>query len=125
MQEGGSGEQWMRADLRSGKGCWDTDLVADDRVWQATDRTGGPWDGVLDVVRQHYPALSVQRLAKTHPGDDDNVYFLGIGQIADIVQVDTRENGRPPFIIEADDRVDTSDPSEAVAAIRDRLDPAR
>lgn len=76
---------------------------------------------MLDALRQQHPGLVVERLDKTHPGDDDNVYFLGIGQVADIVQVDTGQDGWPPFTIEANDRVDTSDPADALAAIRDRL----
>ncbi|GAB3186289.1 hypothetical protein FHX75_12676 [Micromonospora palomenae] len=95
------------------------------RVWQATDRTGGPLDELLDTLRQQHPGLWVERLDKTQPGDDNNVYFLGLGQTRDIVQVDTGPDGQAPFTVEADDRVDTTEPGEALAAIRARLNPAQ
>jgi hypothetical protein len=93
------------------------------RAWLATDRTCGPLDDLLDDLREQHPHLVVERLDKTHPSDDDNVYFLGIDEL-DTVQVDTGPHGRPPFAIEADDRIDTSEPSEALAAIRARLNRA-
>jgi hypothetical protein len=92
------------------------------RTWRATDRTGGSLDDILDALRQQYSDIVVERLDKTHPGDDDNVYFLGINQ-DDTVQIDTGPRGQPPFTIEAADRVDTSDPAEALATIRARLSP--
>jgi hypothetical protein len=95
------------------------------RLWQATDRTGGPLDNLLDLLHHHHPDLVVERLGKTHPGDDDNVYYLRLGQTADIVQVDTGPHGQPPFTIEADDRVDTTEPTEALAAIQARLNAAQ
>ena len=91
------------------------------RPWQAADRTGGPLDGLLDALRRQHPDLVVERLGRTHPGDDDDVYFLGLGRRTTIVQLDTGPGGQPPFTVEADDRVDTSEPAEALAAIHDRL----
>ncbi|MFE9694469.1 hypothetical protein [Micromonospora sp. NPDC005806] len=93
------------------------------RAWKASDRTGGPLDDLLDALRQQHPDLAVERLGKTHPADDDNVYFLGLGHVANIVQVDTGPDGQPPFVIEAEDRVDASSPAEALAAIQTRLKP--
>jgi hypothetical protein len=95
------------------------------RDWLATDRTGGPLDEVLDAVRRAHPDLMVERLGKTHPADDDNVYFLGLTHGRDIVQIDTGSGGQPPFTIEANDRVDTSKPAEALAAIKASLTPPR
>ncbi|MFI1097829.1 hypothetical protein [Streptomyces sp. NPDC020917] len=51
----------------------------------------------------------------TRPGDDDNVYFLGDASVPDRVQLDTWPDGQPPFVVEADARVETSDVAEAVA----------
>jgi len=45
--------------------------------WLLTDRAGGPLDEVLDELRRRHPDLWVERLKSTHPGDDDNVYFIG------------------------------------------------
>jgi hypothetical protein len=95
------------------------------RPWRPDDRTGGPIDQVFDHLRQHIPDLLIERLDVTHPADDDNVYFLGLGEVLDIVQVDTGPQGQPPFTVESDDRVDTVDPAEAFAAIETRLEQDR
>ena len=91
------------------------------RPWSAGDRTGGPIDDLLDALRTQIPGLIVGRLEVTHPGDDDNVYFIGDDFGEDFVQIDTHENGDPPFFIEAngrfDERFDTSDVSEASATV--------
>jgi len=91
------------------------------RAWQATDRTGGAVDAVLDDLRRHFPDLSVERLVVSRPGDDDNVYFLGVLPRRDLVQIDTAPAGRAPFIVEADQRVTTDDPAHAAAVARDLL----
>ncbi|MEV6492848.1 maleylpyruvate isomerase N-terminal domain-containing protein [Actinoplanes sp. NPDC051633] len=91
------------------------------RLWQAADRTGGPLDDVLDVLRRRYFGLVVHRLGKNHSADDDNVYFIGLGRNLDMVQVDTGPNGQPPFTVEAHARIDTDEPTEALAAIQDHL----
>lgn len=88
------------------------------RLWAFTDRTGGPVDDLFDQLRQHVPDLIVERLEVTHPGDDDNVYFLGNAAGFDLVQLDTGPEGRPPFLIEATQRIETHDLAEAVGTIR-------
>ncbi|MDX3078081.1 hypothetical protein [Streptomyces sp. MI02-7b] len=60
--------------------------------------------------------MIIERLAVAHANDDDNVYYLGDAAILDRVQLDTGPDGQPPFLVEADDRVVTSDVAEAVAA---------
>ncbi|MFD5142425.1 hypothetical protein [Streptomyces sp. NPDC058401] len=87
------------------------------RLWEQGDLTGGPADQLFAQVRQAVPGVVIERLAVTHPADDDNVYFLGVGAVLDRVQLDTGPGGRPPFLIEADCRVVTSDVTEAVAAV--------
>jgi hypothetical protein len=85
------------------------------RPWGPGDLTGGPVDQVLARVRVVVPGLEVVRLLVTHPADDDNVYFLGDEHGVDRVQIDTGANGRPPFLIEAEERFETSDVAEAAA----------
>jgi hypothetical protein len=87
------------------------------RPCTAADRTGGPLDQILDELHTQIPGLVVERLQQPHPGDDDNVYFLGIGSDLDRVQVDTAPGGQPPFLIEADQRLQTADPAHATATI--------
>ncbi|WP_457033225.1 hypothetical protein [Kitasatospora sp. P5_F3] len=87
------------------------------RVWGPADRSGGPLDDVVDGARRVLPGLRVERLQVTHPGDDDNVYFLSVGSGVGCVQVDSGEQGQPPFVVEGASRTDTSDPAEALAAV--------
>jgi hypothetical protein len=73
---------------------------------------------VLDEAHRRVSNLVVERLEATHPGDDDNVYFLGAGGRYDLVQVDTRDRGQPPFLIEADGEAHrTSDPTQAATTV--------
>jgi len=87
------------------------------RPWGPDDLTGGPADEVFARVRAAVPGVVVERLQVMHPGDDDNVYFLGDGHGLDRVQVDTCPGGRPPFLIEAEARFETSDVAGAAAVV--------
>lgn len=91
------------------------------RPWTAIDRTGGPLDQILDQLRAQIPDLAVERLQPPHPGDDDNVYFLGDSSDLDRVQLDTAPGGQPPFLIEADQRFQTTDPADAATTIHSWL----
>jgi hypothetical protein len=87
------------------------------RPWGPGDLTGGPVDEILARVRATVPGLTVERLQVTHSGDDDNVYFLGDEHDVDCVQIDTGADGRPPFLIEAGERFETSDVAEAASVV--------
>ena len=87
------------------------------RPWGPDDLAGGPIDQAFAQVRAVVPRLVVERLQVMHPGDDDNVYFLGDEHGLDRVQVDTCPGGRPPFLIEAGERLETSDVAQAAAAV--------
>ena len=63
------------------------------------------------------PGLIVERLQVTHPADDDNVYFIGDEHGLDRIQLDTHEDGQPPFYIENGGVHQTSDVSQAVNII--------
>jgi len=69
-------------------------------LWTSDHRTGGPLDAVLDAVRAQLPGLIIHRLNVPHPVDDDSVYLLGDVEEYNRVQVDTRDGGQPPFLIE-------------------------
>ena len=90
-------------------------VVSGGRLWGPGDLTGGPIDEVFVRLRVTVPGLVVERLQVTHPGDDDNVYFLGDERGLDRVQIDTGSGGQPPFLIEAAERFETSDVVEAAA----------
>lgn len=87
------------------------------RSWGQGDLTGGLVDQVFAQVRQAVPGVIIERLAVTRASDDDNVYFLGVGAVLDRVQFDSGPGGQPPFLVEADRRVVTSDVADAVAAV--------
>ncbi|SEF55321.1 hypothetical protein SAMN05216223_101315 [Actinacidiphila yanglinensis] len=74
-------------------------------------------DEVFARVRRAVPGVALARLAVPHAADDDNVYFLGDASAPDRVRLDTWPHGRPPFLIEADERRTTSDVDEAVAVV--------
>lgn len=74
-------------------------------------------DALFDDLRRRHPDLLVERLAATHAGDDDNVYFLSDAKGLDRVQLDTGPHGQPPFLIEAEDRLETSEPTTAAVVI--------
>lgn len=100
--------------------------MAGARTWVAADRTGGPLDEVFDQLRSKFEELVIERLVKTHPADDDNVYWLTIGPPQrgphhpwEEVQVDTAEGGCLPFLLEGKrdlgERITANDPQQALA----------
>lgn len=88
------------------------------RPWSANNRTGGPLDQVLDELRGHVPHLIVEGLQQPHPGDGDNVYFIGDPSGLDRVQLDTAPGAQPTFVLEAQQRLGTTDPTHAATTIR-------
>jgi hypothetical protein len=91
------------------------------RPWTASDRTAGPLDELLDQLRSRIPGLVVERLAVTHPADDDNVYFIGDEHQRDQIQLDTAPDGQPSFCIENGGRHQTSQVREAASIIASYL----
>ena len=66
-----------------------------------------PVDAVFSQVQQAIPDVNLERLAVTHPTDDDTVWWIWIGPgLRDIcqrsVQIDTAPSGGPPFLVEGD-----------------------
>jgi hypothetical protein len=95
------------------------------RPWTIADRTGGQIDDVFDQLRGHLPGLIIERLEVTHRADNDNVYFIGDQHHFDLMQIDTRPDGQPPFLIENGGRHETTDTSEAVSIIQTWLEQHR
>src|SRR5690606_4801797 len=95
------------------------------RTWGLDELTGGPLDAIISALRTEFPDLRVERLQVTHPADDDNVWFVSRPPLDGDIQIDTRPDGRPPFLIESDrGRVSTHDVDEAAGLLRRWLVPA-
>jgi hypothetical protein len=91
------------------------------RPWGPHDLTGGPVDQVFTRLRTEFPHLVVERVDVTHPGDDDNLFFVGDDRGFEHLHVETYPGGQPPFLIAEDEQFHTSDVAEAVAAVRSLL----
>src|SRR5690242_5330853 len=84
-----------------------------------------PVEQVFSLVRESDAGVNVERLTVSHPGDDDNVWWLWTGPEQRpagqrSVQIDTGPGGAPPFLVEGDDpdqRLETSDAAVAADAI--------
>jgi hypothetical protein len=83
-------------------------------------------DAVFDALRAEFGEMVIERLVGTYPADDDNVYWLTIGQPPRFngwpkVQIDTYPGGHPPFLLEGErddgERVDADDPEQARAVL--------
>ena len=82
-------------------------------------------ENVFALVKAAVDDVSIERLTVTHPADDDNVWWLWVGKGPResgqrSVQIGSTPGGGPPFLVEgdtADERLHTSDPEEAAAAI--------
>ncbi|MER7275863.1 hypothetical protein ABT369_15530 [Dactylosporangium sp. NPDC000244] len=81
-------------------------------AWSAQDTTGGPLDEVFRALREELPDLTIERVRRTHPGDDDNVWWLTLAEADSDVQIDSAEGGEPPFVLESD-----TDPARRVATV--------
>jgi hypothetical protein len=83
-----------------------------------------PIQDLIARVRASVPTVNIERLSVTHPGDDNNVWWLWIGSATRAtdqrsVQVDTNADGDTPFVVEGDDgqRLKTTDVAEATAVV--------
>jgi hypothetical protein len=81
--------------------------------------SGGPVDAVFAALEARFPGVVLERLQVSHPGDDDNLWFVRAHVDAAVtIQIETRPGGQPPFLVEGDDvyqRAETSGADEAVA----------
>lgn len=79
---------------------------------------------VVDLVRSRAPAVVVERLVGSHSTDDDRVFRFGPASNPGRVRIDTGPNGRPPFLVEAEQRFTTDNPEDAADVILAWLGPA-
>ena len=97
--------------------------MAGSRPWKPSDCTGGPLDGILRSVQTRFPDATVSRIVGTFPADDDNVFWVNRAGVG--VQIDTRDGGTGPFIVESDapgSRFATDDPVAATEFVNRLLE---
>lgn len=76
-----------------------------------------PVQQMIEELLLAHPTARLERLAVTHPSDDDNLWFISDGGRE--VQFDCSPGGLPPFLIEDDDgaRITAHDVTEGVSSI--------
>ena len=60
-------------------------------------------DQIIAAVRQQIPEVIVWQLQKTHPADDDGIWYFGLGEASNDVQIET-SSGMCPFLVETDEQ---------------------
>lgn len=60
-------------------------------------------DQIIAAVRQQIPEVIVSQLQKTHPADDDGLWYFGLPQASNDVQIEN-SSGRCPFLVETDEQ---------------------
>jgi hypothetical protein len=98
-------------------------IVSGGIPWGATDLAGGPLDDVFAALRRLFADVHIERLAVTHPADDDNLWFISRPGGSGELQIESMPNGSPPFLLESDSaRSRTSSTSEVVRTLTEWLD---
>jgi hypothetical protein len=57
-------------------------------------------DVVIARLQHAYPALAVEQLEVSHPGDDDGIWFFTYPGVDDEVHLESW-NGQAPFLVES------------------------
>ena len=65
-------------------------------------------------MQARFPDATVSRMVRTHPADDDNVFWVQRTGVE--VQIDTGPAGAPPFTVEGDEPGTRADADNAEAA---------
>jgi hypothetical protein len=69
-------------------------------------------DSIIAQVRRRLPAVAVTQMHKSHPGDDDGIWWFRLPNVAKDIQIES-SSGNCPFIVEHDDMQTTA---EAITA---------
>jgi hypothetical protein len=60
-------------------------------------------DQIISAVRQQLPEVIIRQVQKTHPADDDGIWYFGLPEASDDVQIEN-SSGMCPFLIETDEQ---------------------
>jgi hypothetical protein len=59
-------------------------------------------DDIISLLRERFPALKVVQMHKTHPADDDGLWWFRLPGVTKDIQVES-STGNCPLIIESSD----------------------
>jgi hypothetical protein len=60
-------------------------------------------DQIIAAVRQQIPEVIVWQLQKTHPADDDGIWYFRLPETSNDVQIEN-SSGMCPFLVETDEQ---------------------
>ena len=60
-------------------------------------------DQIIAAVRQQIPEAIVWQLHKPHPADDNGIWYFGLPEASNDVQIEN-SSGMCPFLVETDER---------------------
>jgi hypothetical protein len=60
-------------------------------------------DQIIAAVRQQIPEVIVWQLQKTHPADDNGIWYFGLPEASNDVQLEN-SSGMCPFLVETDEQ---------------------
>ena len=69
-------------------------------------------DSIIEQVQNRLPNVTVTQMRKTHPADDDGIWWFRLPNVAKEIQIES-SLGNCPFMIEHDDMRSTA---EAITA---------
>ncbi|WP_237712421.1 hypothetical protein [Pedosphaera parvula] len=72
-------------------------------------------DRIIARLKDEFPSLLVQQLKKTHPADDDGLWWVKLSECEEEIQIES-PSGNVPFLIEADSIVKKNASEEEVIA---------
>ena len=58
---------------------------------------------IIAAVRQQIPEVIVWQLQKTHPADDDGIWYFSLPEASNDVQIEN-SSGMCPFLVETDEQ---------------------
>ncbi|MFI5533022.1 hypothetical protein ACIA8O_31240 [Kitasatospora sp. NPDC051853] len=91
------------------------------REWTPEHTTGGPLDEAFRLVRARMADVVIERRVE-QDGADDDLFFIRIVTNPDMLELECRPGGRPPFVVSDEhSQIDALDSAAAAAAVHELL----
>jgi hypothetical protein len=68
---------------------------------EVLDSSARDIDQIIAAVRQQIPEAIVSQLQKTHPADDNGIWYFGLPGASNALQIEN-SSGMCPFLVETD-----------------------